>query len=138
MNDIFTAEEKDKLLNECASTNTEYFFYPVSGAEEQFGRMKALLRILYLDGYMGVANTETGGIVYRLTEEGLYFRNWGGYTRLHFLLKAQEEKKLNEERKWELFLKRYEKSVQIKILIWSAIITVVNTVISFLISYFSN
>lgn len=84
---------------------------------------------------MGVANTETGGIVYRLTEEGLHFRKWGGYSRLHSLLKEQEERRIDEKRCWELALKKYEKSTQIKILIWSAIITIINTLLSFLISY---
>lgn len=99
--------------------------------------MKSILRILYLDRYMGVADTDTGGLVYRLTDDGLYFRNWGGYSRLDSLYKKQEEKRMDEQRNWELTLKKYEKSTQVKILIWSAIITMVNTFVSFLISYLS-
>lgn len=137
MEDIFTPEEKDDVLKECKNTSTEYFIYPEVGYEEQYGKMKSILRILYLDRYMGVADTDTGGLVYRLTDDGLYFRNWGGYSRLDSLYKKQEEKRMDEQRNWELTLKKYEKSTQVKILIWSAIITMVNTFVSFLISYLS-
>lgn len=136
MEDIFTPEEKDAVLKECKNTNTEYFFSPIEGNDEQFARKKAILRVLYLDGYMGVANTSTGGIVHRLTYEGLCFRNWGGYTRLSFLTKHEEERKVDEQRNWELLLKKHERSTQKKILIWSSIVTVINTILSYLISHF--
>lgn len=136
MEDIFTPEEKDEVLKECKNTNTEYFFSPVEGNDEQFARKKAILRVLYLDGYMGVANTSTGGIVYRLTYDGLCFRNWGGYTRLSFLTKHEEERKVDEQRNWEFLLKKHERSTQKKILIWSSIVTVINTMLSYLISHF--
>lgn len=135
MEDIFTPEEKDAILKECENTSIEYFFAPVVGEEEQYAKKKAILRILYLDGYIGIADTDTGGIIYRLTYDGLCFRDWGGYSRLHSVLKKQEEKRIDEQRCWELTLKKYEKSTQIKILIWSAIITMINTLVSFLISY---
>ena len=136
MEDIFTPEEKDEVLKECKNTNTEYFSSPIEGHNEQFARKKAILRVLYLDGYMGVANTSTGGIVYRLTYDGLCFRNWGGYTRLSFLTKHEEERKVDEQRNWELLLKKHERSTQKKILIWSSIVTVTNTMLSYLISHF--
>lgn len=136
MEDIFTPEEKDEVLKECKNTNTEYFFSPIEGHNEQFARKKAILRVLYLDGYMGVANTSTGGIVYRLTYDGLCFRNWGGYTRLSFLTKHEEERKVDEQRNWELLLKKHERSTQKKIRIWSSIVTVINTMLSYLISHF--
>ena len=136
MEDIFTPEEKDEVLKECKNTNTEYFFSPIEGHDEQFARKKAILRVLYLDGYMGVANTSTGGIVYRLTYDGLCFRNWGGYTRLSFLIRHEEERKVDEQRNWELLLKKHERSTQKKILIWSSIVTVINTMLSYLISPF--
>lgn len=85
---------------------------------------------------MGVANTSTGGIVYRLTYDGLYFRNWGGYTRLSFLTKHEEERKVVEQRNWEFLLKKHERSTQKKILIWSSIVTAINTMLSYLISHF--
>ena len=111
-------------------------FQTIEGHNEQFARKKAILRVLYLDGYMGVANTSTGGIVYRLTYDGLCFRNWGGYTRLSFLTKHEEERKVDEQRNWELLLKKHERSTQKKILIWSSIVTVINTMLSYLISHF--
>ena len=136
MEDIFTPEEKDAILKECKNTNTEYFFSPIEGYDEQLAKMKAILRVLYLDGYMGVANTSTGGIVYRLTYDGLCFRNWGGYTRHSFLIRPEEERKVDEQRNWELLLKKHERSTQKKILIWSSIVTVINTMLSYLISHF--
>lgn len=85
---------------------------------------------------MAMVGTGDGGIVYRLTDEGLFFREWGRDYRLHSFYRKQQESKLDEQRNWELTIKKFEKSTQIKILIWSAIITIVNTLVSFLISFF--
>lgn len=136
MEDIITPEEKDKVLNGCANTSTEYFLPESTLLNEGYARKRAILRILYLDKYMSVVSTESGTIIYRLSDEGLVFRQWGGYTKFYSISKEQEERREEERREWELRLKKYERSTQIKIFIWSAIITIVNTLISFFISFF--
>lgn len=96
MEDIFSAKEKDRLLNLCKNNTTQVHISSIQ--EGFFSENMAIAKILKEQGYINLTLFSGGGI-YWATNNGIALKERGGFTAIEES-KMQKAKILHKEEKW--------------------------------------